>query len=59
MTDVDKPYGGLAMLGKKSLDINVKYLYNSLNKRVITVMMKCKDENVCVCYVYLSCYEII
>ena len=57
MTDVDKPYGGLAMLWKISLDITVKYLYNSLNKRVITVMMKCKDENICVCNVYLSCYE--
>ena len=57
MTDVGTPYGGLAMLWKKSLDMQVKHLEISLYKRVMAVVMGYKYVNKCVCNVYLPCYE--
>ena len=52
-----RPYGGLVALLKNEYTSNIKYLRCSPNKRVMSFLLKCVDMIICVCNVYLPCFE--
>ena len=52
-----RPYGGLVALWKNKYTSNIKYLGCSSNKCVMSFPLKCVDMNICICNVYLSCFE--
>ena len=54
---VDHSYGGLAASWKNECTSNIKYLGCSPNKRVMSFLLKCVDMNICMCNVYLPCFE--
>ena len=52
-----RPYGGLAALWKNEYTSNIKYLGCSPNKCVTSFLLKCVDIDICMCNVYLPCFE--
>ena len=57
IVSVGRPYGGLAALWKNEYTSNIKYLRCSPNKRVMSFLQKCVYMNICMCNVYLPCFE--
>jgi exonuclease III len=54
---VGRPKGGISIAWKKSLNSVVKYIGNSLNNRVMAVIIECDTFKICLCNVYFPCFE--
>ena len=54
---VDHLACSLVALWKNEYTSNIKYLGCSPNKRVMSFLLKCVDMNICMCNVYLPCFE--
>ena len=52
-----RSYGGLAALWKNEYTSNIKYLGCSPNTCVTSFLLNCIDLNICMCNVYLRCFE--
>jgi exonuclease III len=52
-----RPKGGLAIMWKKSLMLAVTVIGNSLNNRIMTAIIECAQFSLCLCNVYLPCFE--
>jgi hypothetical protein len=52
-----RPKGGLALMWKKSLSNSVTFIGSSFNNRVMAVRIVCKEFDICLCTVYLPCFE--
>jgi exonuclease III len=52
-----RPKGGLAFMWRKSLSASIKFIGSSFNNRVMAVRIVCKEFDICLCNVYLPCFE--
>ena len=52
-----RPKGGLAIMWNKSLLTSLKIIGSNINNRVMAAVLTCDSFVVCICNVYLPCFE--